>query len=118
MMISIGKLKRVIDDLQDAELSYKRQIHAFDKVLHDFKSLDKEGNDKRALRLVAEDLQKEYQQIKKLKMTLSEIVRSYEQAEKNIMNSSSGLFNKRAGTREIDIGDVKKILEDFNITLT
>lgn len=118
MMISIGKLKRVIDDLQDAELSYKRQIHAFDKVLHEFKSLDKEGNDKRALKLVSEDLQKEYRQIKKLKVTLSEIVRSYEQAERNIMNSSSSLFNERAGTRRINIDDVKKILEDFNITLT
>lgn len=116
MKISIDKLKRVIDELQDAELSYKRQMLAFEKVLHEYKPLDREGEDKRILKNISEDLEKEYQQIKKLKLTLMEIIRSYEAAEKNIIGSS-GLFSTSPGFREIDIGNVKRILKDFNITI-
>lgn len=117
MRISIDKLKRVIDDLQEAELSYKRQVCAFDNILHEYKSLDRDGNDKRALKLVADDLQNEYQQLRQLKQTLNEIVQSYETAERNIVNSSSGLFGKTFDIGKIDISNVQKILNDFNITL-
>ena len=117
MEISLSKLKIVIDDLQDAELSYKRQVQAFESVLHGYKALDKNGNDKRALANIAEKMQREYQQLKKLRMTLTEIVRCYELTEKNIIGSAQGSFGGTSGVREIDIGDVKKILSDFNITL-
>lgn len=116
MRISIDKLKMVIDELQDAELSYKRQIHAFEKVFREYQPLDKEGNDKRALRLVSEELQKEYQQIKELKLTLMEIVRSYENAEKNIVGYSA-TFGRSTVFRKIDISNVQRILKNYNITL-
>lgn len=117
MMISIGKLKKVIDELQDAELSYKRQILAFNNVLHEYKALDKDGNDKKALRLVEEELQKEYQQIKKLKITLNDIVKCYETAEKNVLSSGSGAFGGSSNLKKVDIDNVRKILNDYNITL-
>ncbi|MDE6434732.1 MAG: hypothetical protein K2L07_10960 [Lachnospiraceae bacterium] len=116
MKISINKLKRAVDELQDAELSYKRQMVAFEKVFHEYQSLDPEGKDKRTMKFILEDLGKEYQQIKKIKLTLMQIIRSYEVAEKNIIDSASlGLVSRKI--KEIDIGDVQRILKNFKITL-
>lgn len=116
MEISIVKLKKIVDELQESELLFKRQMHAFGNVLHEYQPLERDGKDKHTMRLISEDLAKEYQQIKKLKLALIQIIRSYEKAEKNVANPS-GLFTVSQGFREIDTGDAQRILKGFNITL-
>ena len=118
MEISIGKLKNVIEELRDAEVSYKMQIYAFDKVLHGYQPLDKEGRDKRTMKRISEKLQEEYRQIQDLRTTLMEIVKCYETAEKNIIGHGTDASGTSSVFKKIDIGYVQRILQRYNITLT
>ena len=118
MEISINKMKIVIDELQVAEMAYKRQLNAFEKIYRDYQSIDREGKDKHMLKKIFEDLNNEYCSIRTLKEALTEIVRYYENAEKNIINWSANTFGNSPVIKKIDIGAAQRILDKYNIKIT
>lgn len=117
MNISIGKMKMVIDELQVAEMTYKRQLNAFEKLLYEYQSIDREGNDKRSLRKISEGLNNEYHSIRQLREILAEVVREYEHTEKEIMKSCANAIGNREVFKRIDIEPAQKILNRFNIKI-
>lgn len=118
MEISINKMKMAIDELQIAEMTYKRQLDAFEKILHEYQSMDREGKDKYILKKIFQDLQSEYQSMKALRDGLTEIVKLYENAEKNIIKWSFDTFGNNPVFKKIDIEAAKKILDKYNIKIT
>lgn len=117
MDISINKMKVVIDELQVAEMGFSRQLNAFEKISFEYQSIEKEGNDKRILRRISDDLNNEYHSIKKLRKVLTEVVREYENAEQNIINDSSNTFRNHPIFKRIDIEATQKILNQFHIKI-
>lgn len=116
MKVSICKLRNVIDELGNAEVAYKKQIYAFDKILHGYQPLDKDGKDKRTMRRIEEELQEECRQIHDLRNTLREVIRCYEATEKNIIEYSTKTLRSSSELKKLDIGDVQQILQRYNIT--
>ncbi len=117
MEISISKMKIVIEELQVVEMAYKKQVSAFERIFHEYQSLDQEGNDRNTLKKIFEDLYDEYLSIKRLKEALTEIVRFYDNAERNIIKWSSNTFGNSPVLKKIDIKLAQKILDKHNIKI-
>ena len=118
MEISINKMKIVIDELRAAEMEYKRQLDAFEKIYRGYQSIEREGKDKHMLKKIFEDLNNEYLSIKTLGKVLTEIVKHYDNAEKNIINWSVDTFENSPVIKRMDIGAAQKILNKYNIKIT
>ncbi|MCI8509962.1 MAG: hypothetical protein HFJ06_15620 [Lachnospiraceae bacterium] len=117
MDISINKVKMVIDELQAAEMTYKRQLDAFERIVYEYRSMEKEGNDKRTLKKISDDLNSEYQSMKKLRKVLSEVVREYDNTEKAIIKNISNTSGSSPVFKRIDIEKTQAILRKFHINI-
>lgn len=117
MNISITKMNMVIDDLRVSEMTYKNQLCAFEDIIHGYKSIDQEQNDKRSLLHIYDDLKKEYSSLIKLRTVLEYIVKEYENTEKEIIKFSLNVKKQSLVFNKIDIEDARRILEKFNITI-
>ncbi len=117
MNISINKMKMVIDELQAAEMTYKRQLDTFEKIVYEYQSMEKEGTDKRTLKKISEDLQIECQSIKKLREVLSEVVREYDNTEKAIIKNISNTSGSSPVFKRMDIEKTQAILKKFHINI-
>lgn len=107
----------VIDELQVAEMAYKRQMDAFEKIYHEYQSIECEGKDKYTLKKILKDLNNEYHSLRTLKETLTEVVRYYDTAEKNIIKWSASTFGNNPDIKRIDIKAAQKILNKYNIKI-
>lgn len=117
MDISINKVKMVIDELQAAEMTYKRQLDAFERIVYEYRSMEKEGNDKRTLKKISDDLNSEYQSMKKLRKVLSEVVREFDNTEKAIIKNISNTSGSSPVFKRIDIEKTQAILRKFHINI-
>ena len=117
MNISINKMKMVIDELQVIQMTYKKQMNVFDNVIREYQSIEREGNDKRILREISEELKDEYCSMKQLREVLTEVVREYENTEKNIIASSPDALRDSPVFKRIDIEETQKILKQFHIKI-
>lgn len=117
MDISINKVKMVIDELQAVEMTYKRQLDAFEGIVCEYRSMEKEGTDKRTLKKISEDLHCEYQSIKKLRKVLSEVVREYDNTEKMIIKKVSDTSGSSPVFKRMDIEKTQAILKKFHINI-
>ncbi len=117
MEISINKMRVIIDELQVAELAYKKQVKACETVYYNYHSVNQDTADKRELKKILEELEEGYCSIKWYRETLMDIVKCYEGTEKNIIYGSSDISGNNSGLKKINIEPVKQILNNYNIKI-
>ena len=114
----MGKERKVvIDDLQTAELAYKRQINAFEDVYQVYHSLTQDGYDRRAMHTVLENMRENYSCLKRYRTALTDIVDYYAHTERSIMQMSAGARSGNQELRRMNTESVKKILNRYNIKI-
>ncbi len=117
MEISINKMRVIIDELQVAELAYKKQVKACETVYYNYHSINQDAADKRELKKILDELEEGYCSIKRYRETLADIVRCYESTEKNMISGFSDTFGGDSALKRINIEPVKQILNNYNIKI-
>ncbi len=112
--ISIPQIKNCINDLEAQEQEIKRLVEGMEAVYTDFDGLVEDKSDKKALRVLIDEVEKERQGIEQMKQTLSEIIWCYAETEKRIVNSKVAV-QVRNQFGLIDLSGVGQMLDSLNI---
>ncbi len=117
MEVSIKNIKSIADDLQVAISAYKRQVDAYKAVCHDYKKMDRDGNDVKAMKRVLEELEEELVAVRKYRECLEDIIRCYEDTERGLINLSECTSGNNPSLKRIDIGTVRDVLDHYGIRI-
>lgn len=117
MVISIDKMKAVIEELHVIEKKYKQQADAFETILQNYRSLTEEGTDRRTMQKILDGMQKEIRSLQGFKRCLKEIVRQYEQTEMGIIRFSEADKPKNTVFQRINTETARQILDQYHINI-
>lgn len=117
MEIAISRIKVVIEDLQAAELAYKRQIGAFEDIYQAYHSIAQDGYDRHAMKKALENMRETYKRMRRYRIALSDIVDEYESTEYKIMQMSIGAGDGGGDLHRMDTEAVRNILNSYHIKI-
>ena len=117
MVISIKKLKEVIEELHTLEKNYKQKADGLEMIVKSYRSLTQEGADRRALQRILEEFRQEIRSLQKLRRCLGDIVNQYEKAEVRVIQFSETEQTKSSVFRRINTEEVRRILDDYHIKI-
>ena len=117
MVISIKKLKEVIEELHTLEKNYKQKADGLEMIVKNYKSLTLEGTDRWALQRILDEFRQELRSLKKLRRCLGDIVSQYEKSEMRVIQFSETDQTKNSVFRRINTEEVRRILDDYHIKI-
>lgn len=113
--ISIPQMKNCIEELGAQEQEMKNLVARMEAVYTDFDGLVEDKSDKKALKILLDELVDETRGIAEMKQTLAEIVKCYEETEKRITEcKAAAQVRNQFGL--IDLSGVSQMLDSLNIT--
>lgn len=115
MDVSISKLKAVIEELRVVERNLKTEIAAYEKVMLEYVKKGNYGYDKIPFKKVLDDMNEQHGVMKQYIRVLEEVIDCYEKTEKKIVNNSIKQSGRNFTLGNLDTGQVKGILDDYQI---